>query len=119
MINKLAIDYPDFTRAFGKWCNTSSLPVGQLLKLPLIFQLIALQNYIVEAHNIGINYDIGAVVAYYYEPQLNVNEVIALSKTKGSFTFNIIEKYDLKVLDFKNSYKRAILTVIEYINNPF
>ena len=112
--------YKDFTKEFFDWYGKHyTIPIKSFIALPEIMQCAVIHEYIILEYNVGVLFDIGTIVLYYFKPELNVNEIIVNSKKKGKFTFNIYEEYDMKVVTYKNSFKRAILKAIEIINQPF
>lgn len=108
-------------KEFFEWYNKTYtvVPLKTFLSLPELMQYPIVAEYITIKYNIGIHFDIGSVVAYYFNPELAYNEIRTLSLKNNKFTTVILEEYDLEVLSYKDSYKRAILNTINKLENPF
>jgi len=117
---KQVTDNKDFATDFFKWYKDNyTVPLQGFINLPQLMQLPILQHYMIEYYNIAVHYDIGSIVIYWYNPELNIKEITAKSKEVARFTFTIKEEYDLDVVNFENSYKRAILRCLKLITEPF
>lgn len=107
-------------KEFYTWYGVKyTLPLKVFISLPETLQYTVVQLYIIEEYNIGIHFDIGSVVAYWFNPDLAFNQIRAASIHKGKLTTTILELYDLDELSFEDSYKRAIYETINKIQNPF
>ena len=112
--------YKEFATNLFQWYLTKyKIPLQTFIQLPEIMQFNVISEFIIEKYNIAYHFDIGAYVIYYYNPELNVNEMIANSKSTGSFTPTIDKAFDLVEMNYIDSNRRAIFKVIDIINNPF
>jgi len=118
-IIKYISEYPEFAKAFFTWYSKHyKIPLATFINLPQLMQLPIIEEYIIDTHNLGINFDIGAIVIYYYNPELNVSEIMAKSN-EGKFNFTVSKQFDLPILSYSDSFSRAIITTIKYIVEPF
>jgi hypothetical protein len=120
LFTKLYKDYQQFTVDFLKWYGTNNydIDVKDIIKIQSIFSLPILEQYLADIKNIGINFDSGCIILYYYRPELNVNEILAKSDS-GKLTYTLYKKFDMKELNYTEAYERVILKCIEFINEPF
>ncbi len=113
--------YSEFAELFFKWYNVKykSIPLNVFINLSELMQLPIIQEYLIDKYNLGSNFDIGLYIIYYYDPMLNLKEIKELSERNGRHTYTVLKKFDLPVLNYKDSFRRAIDVTLEYINEPF
>ncbi len=119
-ILKYIMTYKEFAKEFFEWYKENyTISLANFIKLPTIMQLPIIQEYIVYTYNISLHHDVGSIVLYYYRPEYNEREVEELYKKEGKLTFTIFKEFDLPILDYKDSFERAIRKSVELVNQPF
>lgn len=109
---------------FGKglilWYNdTYSMPFATFMSLSPSLQYHTIHRHMVDVYNLGLHYDAYTVLIYYYNPELNVNEIIDNHKTTGVVTHFIKKDIITEPLSIDKACERGILYAIEYVTKPF
>lgn len=119
-INELGNKYKNIVKELFIYYNkTYKYPLTNFINLPEIMQLGVIANFIIDKYNIGYYADKGGYMLFWYNPELEVNKLIKKYNETRNFNHIITMKSELKIVNYTDANKRAIISIFEYISNPF